>query len=253
MGTVVNKVATSNKGSEVAGLGRKAALPKRAADFFPTNESEEESDDGGWDELHAKEAKAAKGKKPSESKSVSTNKKAAEKIVKRAKLDAGAAEVESGKVKVLQRLTTESDSEGEYDEGDDQTATLLRGFESSDEEEDPSIAPIKKRDFRNLTVPGIKQQIASRVSDVPPLSLHSSPILSLPVKKVKTADIKALFCSPQSPQDTSSLGESHTVSTNTKCGHTFHNSGMSYASAYPVAKKQDAQNTMHFLNLRVPK
>lgn len=210
VGIVVTKTVTSNREAETVISGRKTAPLKRAADFFAANESEEEEESGaGWDELHAKEAKATKGKKTSGSKKVS-DKKAAGKIVKKTKLDAGAAEEESGGVKIsaMTQMPTkpkpkklahspndkvslfkedvggvligsgqnsESSSEDEYDEGDDQTTTLLRGFESSDEEEDSSIAPIKKRDFRNLTVPGIKQKIASRVTDVPPHFPHASP------------------------------------------------------------------------------
>ena len=197
---VVTKAGASNWKLETAVSERKAAPPKRAAGFFPTNESGE-SDAGGWDELHAKEAKATKGRKASVSKKISNNKK----IVKKAKLDVGTVEEKWGEVKVsmvTQKPTkpkpkklarpsddeasphqedagnasaesgqnSEPDSEDEYDEGDDQTATLLRGFESSDEEEDSSVAPLRKRDFRNLTVPGIKQKIASRITDVPPLT-----------------------------------------------------------------------------------
>lgn len=214
----MTKTGASNREAETAVSGRDAAPSKLVPDFLPTDgpeEDEEEGGTGGWGEFHAKEAKTKRGRKASVSRKVSIN-KAAEKVIKKAKLDAGTVEEESGGVRitavaqkpikakpkkpshssgdesslhregvgnvpVASAQNSESESEDEYDEGDDQTSTLLRGFES-DEEVDSSIAPLKKRDFRNLTVPGIKQRIASRTTNVPPPLFFFTPYLTLPVK-----------------------------------------------------------------------
>lgn len=188
---------TENKTEE-----KKVASRKRAANFYSGDEGEES--DGGWDKLHADEAKAA-GKKGGAAKKAAGKKDSGkkEKVVKRAKIDATPS-VKKEKVKMPEQekkekavtkklrkakaptsddeISLHSDSEPEVENAlngkesgseldsadeqeDDQTATLLKGFESSDDEEeaeDVAVAAVKNKEFRNLSIPDVKQKIAAR-------------------------------------------------------------------------------------------
>ncbi|KAF8418603.1 ribosomal biogenesis protein Gar2 [Tirmania nivea] len=197
------KAKPAEKQTENKTEGKKAIPRKRAADFYSGDEGEES--DGGWDKLHADEAKAG-GKKGGAAKKAAAGKKDSgkqEKTVKKAKIDA-AHSAEKEKVKMLEQekkgkaiakkskktkapasddeISLHSDSEPEVanilngggygseqdsadEEEDDQTATLLKGFESSDDDEEPedvAIVAVKNRQFRNLTIPDVKQKIAAR-------------------------------------------------------------------------------------------
>lgn len=194
------KPSSSANGIEEKPLEEKSAPRKRAADFYSGDEGEES--DGGWDKLHAEEAKASGRKGPAGKKAAAGKK---EKLVKKAKVDAVAvgSEKDDAKRTVEQNqersmpkkskkakgpasddeISLHSDSEpeatdvngqksdSEQDEEDevldDQTATLLKGFESSDDEDedepvDVALAAVKNKEFRNLTIPDVKQKIAAR-------------------------------------------------------------------------------------------
>ncbi|KAF8544040.1 hypothetical protein BDD12DRAFT_817673 [Trichophaea hybrida] len=114
---------------------RRAAPRKTASDFYSDPESDPESDteDGGWDKLQDKDANGKKkSKKPAIAKKDATKptvKKAAEPevVLEPESEPEGEAEIS---------LNVDGPDTSEDEEADDQTATLLQGFESSDDEDD---------------------------------------------------------------------------------------------------------------------
>jgi len=197
------KEKTKTKPVEKRIENKKATPRKRAADFYSSDEGEES--DGGWDKLHADEAKVA-GKKGAKKAAVGkkdTGKKGG--IAKKAKIDVAptakreeakkleqeeqkekAATKKSKKAKApvsddeislhsgseleaenaLNGKGSDSEQDSVDEEEDDQTTSLLKGFKSSDDEEpeDVVIAAVKSKEFRNLTIPDVKQKIAARSS-----------------------------------------------------------------------------------------
>lgn len=268
---------TENKTEE-----KKVTARKRAADFYSGDEGEDS--DGGWDKLHADEAKTAR-KQDGAAKKAAAGKKG--KVLKKAKIDAAPAakkeeakkpgQEEKQEKAITKRskkakapasddeISLHSDSEleaenalngegsdlekGSADEEDDQTTTLLKGFESSDDEEEPedvTIVAVKNKEFRNLTIPDVKQKIASR-SNKKVLPTLNTPIVNLQSR----VDIWVRL--PVPLRDTSTWDAFRTASTSTRCVPTSLSLELFSVSAFHEIKRLDAQNTMPSLNSLTPK